>query len=261
MIFTDQRSLMHITDQRMQTQWQLKMHTKLAGLQYKVVYKPDTSNLAADALSCHPNPPSQLQALSISTPAWLADVTAGYASGPESSKLLQELSINPQSHQPFTLQNGVIRYSGRIWVGNNHQLQQRIISALHDSALGGHSGFPVTYSCIKKLFCWRGMKQTIKAFVAACSVCHQAKPDRARYPGLLSPLPVPAEAWQMVSMDFIDGLPTSGHANCIMVVVDKLSKFAHFIPLHHPYTAQRVAQAFLDNIERIKMPKRGGELG
>jgi len=55
----------------------------------------------------------------------------------------------------------------------------------------------------------------------------------------------------MVSMDFIDGLPPSGHANCIMVVVDKLSKFAHFIPLHHPYTAQRVAQAFLDNIFKI----------
>ena len=95
------------------------------------------------------------------------------------------------------------------------------------------------------------MKQSIKAFVAACSVCHQAKLDRARYPGLLSPLLVPAEAWQMVSMDLIDGLPPSGHANCIMVVVDKLSKFAHFIPLHHPYTAQRVAQAFLDNIFKI----------
>ncbi|XP_066358305.1 uncharacterized protein [Miscanthus floridulus] len=151
-----------------------------------------------------------------------AEVIAGYASDPESSKLLQELSINPQSHPPFTLQNGIILYSGRIWVGNNHQLQQRIISALHDSALGGHSGFPVTHSHIKKLFCWRGMKQTIKTFVAACSVCLQAKPDRARYPGLLSPLPVPIEAWQRVSMDFINGLPTSGHANCIMVVVDKL---------------------------------------
>ena len=95
------------------------------------------------------------------------------------------------------------------------------------------------------------MKQTIKTFVAACSVCLQAKLDRPHYSGLLLPLPVPAEAWQMVSMDFIDGLPTSGHANCIMVVVDKLSKFTHFIPLHHPYTAQRVAQAFLDNIFKI----------
>ena len=141
-----------------------------------------------------PNPPSQLQALSISTPAWLADVTAGYASDLESTKLLQELSINPQSHPPFTLQNDVICYSSRIWVGNNHQLQQRIISTFHDSALGGHLGFPVTHSRIKKLFCWRGMKQTIKTFVAACSVCLQAKPDRACYPGLLSPLPVPAKA-------------------------------------------------------------------
>lgn len=52
-------------------------------------------------------------------------------------------------------------------------------------------------------------------------------------------------------MDFIDGLPTSGHANCIMVVVDKLSKFAHFVPLHHPYTAPKVAQAFLDNVFRL----------
>jgi hypothetical protein len=83
-IFTDQRSLMHITDQRLQTPWQLKMHTKLAGLQYQVVYKLGTSNTAADALSCHPQPPAQLQAISVSTPNWLAEVTAGYAADPES---------------------------------------------------------------------------------------------------------------------------------------------------------------------------------
>lgn len=85
------------------------------------------------------------------------------------------------------------------------------------------------------------MKSAVKSFVVGCTVCLQAKPDRVRYPGLLSPLPVPTEAWQMISMDFIDGLPTSGNANCILVVVDKLSKFAHFLPLRHPYTAQKVA--------------------
>jgi hypothetical protein len=57
---------------------------------------------------------------------------------------------------------------------------------------------------------------------------------------MLSPLSVPEEAWQMVSMDFIEGLPTSGNANCIMVVVDKLSKFAHFVPLRHPYMLKRL---------------------
>jgi hypothetical protein len=95
------------------------------------------------------------------------------------------------------------------------------------------------------------MKQTIKAFVAAYAVCLQAKPDRAKYPGLLSPLLVPTEVWQVVTMDFIDGLPTSALANCIMVVVDKLSKFAHFIPLHHPFIVSKIAQVFLDNVFRL----------
>jgi hypothetical protein len=84
-----------------------------------------------------------------------------------------------------------------------------------------------------------------------CTVCLQAKPDRVSYPGLLSPLPVPAHSWQVVSMDFIDGLPTSGSANCLMVVVDKFSKYAHFVPLHHPYTATKVAQVFLDNVYKL----------
>lgn len=112
-------------------------------------------------------------------------------------------------------------------------------------------GFPVTHNRVRKLFAWRGLKSAVRDFVAACAICSQAKPDRAKYPGLLSPLPVPSEAWQIISMDFIDGLPTSSSANCIMVIVDKFSKFAHFIPLHHPYTAQKVAQAFLDHIYRL----------
>lgn len=170
-IFTDQRSLMHITDQRLHTQWQLKMHHKLAGLQYRVIYKSGASNSAADALSRHPNPPAQLQAISASTPAWLAELVARYDTDPESKQLLQKLSINPQSRPQFTLHNGVIRYSGRFWVGHNVQLQQRIISALHDSALGGHSSFPITHSRIKKLFYWCGLKQSVKTFVAGCAVC------------------------------------------------------------------------------------------
>lgn len=88
-------------------------------------------------------------------------------------------------------------------------------------------------------------------FVQSRSVCQQAKPDRARYPGLLQPLPVPDSAWQMVSLDFVEGLPRSGAYNSILVVVDKYSKFAHFVPLKHPFTALIVARAYLDNIYRL----------
>lgn len=54
-----------------------------------------------------------------------------------------------------------------------------------------------------------------------------------------------------MSMDFAEGLPRTGHANCILVVVDKFSKFAHFIPMLHPFTAASVAKLFLDNIYRL----------
>lgn len=123
--------------------------------------------------------------------------------------------------------------------------------ALHASALGGHSGFPVTYARIKQLFYWPHMKQIIKDYVAACTVCHQAKPDRTRYPGLLQPLPVPTQAWQAISMDFVEGLPSSGQYNTILVVVDRLTKYGHFVPLRHPFTALTVAQAFMSNVYRL----------
>ena len=52
-------------------------------------------------------------------------------------------------------------------------------------------------------------------------------------------------------MDFVEGLPTSGAANAILVVVDKFSKFAHFIALKHLFTAKTMAQLFLDNVYRL----------
>lgn len=100
------------------------------------------------------------------------------------------------------------------------------------------------------------MKVDVWRFVQSCTVCLQAKPDRARYPGLLQPLPVPSASWEVVSMDFVEGLPTSCSANAILVVVDKFSMFAHFIALKHPFTAQTVAQLFFDTMYRLHgLPK------
>jgi len=109
----------------------------------------------------------------------------------------------------------------------------------------------VTYNRLKQYFFWAGMKSGVHEYVRACSVCQQAKPDRARYPGLLQPLPVPSSAWEMVSLDFVEGLPRSGNSDTILVVVDKYSKFAHFIPLRHPFTALSVAKAFLDHVYKL----------
>jgi hypothetical protein len=85
------------------------------------------------------------------------------------------------------------------------------------------------------------MKHSMVAYVQSCEVCQQAKSEHVKLPRLLQPLPVPTQSWTVVSLDFIEGLPQSNQHNTILVVTDKFSKYAHFIPLAHPFTALQVA--------------------
>ena len=95
------------------------------------------------------------------------------------------------------------------------------------------------------------MRAQVRQFVQECVVCQRVKPDIVRYPGLLEPLPVPKQFWQMLTMDFVEGLPRSGRYNCILVVVDKLSRYAHFLGLQHPFTVSSVISVFMDNIHKL----------
>jgi hypothetical protein len=114
---------------------------------------------------------------------------------------------------------------------------------------------PVIYRCMKQLFAWKGMKSAVHDFVQSCLTCQMAKPDRTKSLGLLQPLHVPTGEWHTITLDFVEGLPLSGHANCIMVVVDKFTKYAHFQALKHTYIASLVAQLFMDQIYRLhEMP-------
>ena len=91
----------------------------------------------------------------------------------------------------YTLQDGLIRYKGRIWVGNDVAMRLKLVQAMHASAVGGHSGLPVTYRCIKQHFYWPSLKAEVRAFVTECTICQQAKPDRSKLLGLLQSLLVP----------------------------------------------------------------------
>lgn len=84
-----------------------------------------------------------------------------------------------------------------------------------------------------------------------CSIFQRHKNDQAASLGLLEPLPIPGHIWKVSSMDFVEGLPKSIGKMVILVIVDTLSKYAHFITLSHPYTALDVAQAFLDSLFKL----------
>ena len=81
-----------------------------------------------------------------------------------------------------------------------------------------------------------------------CAVCQQCKSDCMKPAGLLQPLPIPTRIWIDISMDFIESLPISNGHSVIMVVVDRLFKYAHFIPLKHPFTVASVAKTFVANV-------------
>lgn len=84
-----------------------------------------------------------------------------------------------------------------------------------------------------------------------CDICQRCKHETVALPGLLQPLPTPDQAWEDVSMDFIEGLPKSEGKDTILVIVDRLTKFAHFMSLTHPFTAPEVARLLLDSVFKI----------
>lgn len=159
LIRTDQRSLVHLDAQHLSTPWQQKAFTKLLGLQYKIIYRPGTTNSAADALSRRVNNIEQAAAISICQPAWLEEIRNSYTNNPQAIKIISNLEQCPDPKGRFSYTDGLLYFRKRIWLGGVPELQQRILATFHDSTVGGHSGFPVTYRRLRRLFAWPKMKQ------------------------------------------------------------------------------------------------------
>jgi hypothetical protein len=100
------------------------------------------------------------------------------------------------------------------------------------------------------------LKQDVKDFVRQCAIFQQAKHVNTLPAGPLQPLPIPKVAWQDISMDFTEGLPKSKGYNVILVIVDRFTKYAHFVPIKHPFTGRTIAKVVYDNVVKLHgLPK------
>jgi hypothetical protein len=124
---------------------------KLLEYNYKVESKKGKENIAVDALSRIDNS-SQAHALTVVTPLWITEVQDNYNEDDKCKELLAKLSIDPQAEIHYTMNNGILRYRGKIVVGDSSELRTSIIKNFHSTALGGHSGEQPTYKRIKLLF-------------------------------------------------------------------------------------------------------------
>lgn len=78
------------------------------------------------------------------------------------------------------------------------------------------------------------MKQDITKWVQKCEIFQRFNSEHVKTPGLLQPIPVPAQAWEVITMDFIEGLPKLENRDTIMLVIDKFSKYCHLLSFQHP---------------------------
>lgn len=253
-IKTDQQSLKFITDQKLTEGVQHKLMMKLLEFNFTIQYKKGAENRVADALS---RLLPKCMAISAPVPTWTEELVESYLADP-ASKILQEKLLLHKDHtlDDYTITSGIIRFKGKLFVGKVPELRHKLLTALHSSPVGGHSGVRATYHRVKGIFYWPGLKADVESFIASCPTCQRAKSEHCLQPGLLEPLPVADMAWEHISMDFIEGLPNSGGKEVILVVVDRFTKYAHFIPISHPYSVLTVAQAVVDNIIKLHGPPK-----
>lgn len=250
-IKTDQRSLKYLLEQRLNTPIQQQWLPKLLEFDYEIQYKQGKENLVADALSRKEGSEVLHMAMTVLECDLMLEIQQGYDSDPETKEIIEALKLDPRNKRHFTWSQEILRRKSKLVVPKDTPLRNKILAWMHSSSGGGHSGREVTRQRVKGLFYWKGMTKDIQTFIRSCEVCQRCKYDTSAYPGLLQPLPIPELIWTDIAMDFIDGLPSSLGKTVILVVVDRLTKAAHFIALSHPYTAASVAQAFLNNVFKL----------
>ncbi|XP_073019601.1 uncharacterized protein [Primulina eburnea] len=156
----------------------------------------------------------------------------------KNQELDQEVSKLRTDSNFVTNSQGILCYHDRICVPSS--MKKEIMEKSHNSRISIHPGGSKMYQEIKKHFWWKGMKRDIADFISQCLSCQMIKAEHQRRAGLLQPLPIPEWKWDQITIDFVTGLPQlTGGFNSIWVIVDRLTKSAHFIPISHKYGVEK----------------------
>jgi hypothetical protein len=144
---------------------------------------------------------------------------------------------------------GILWFESRLVVPKNKDLKKKILDEAHLSKFSMHPGSTKMYHDLKPLYWWTRMKRQISQYVSECDTCQRIKASHLKSAGALQPLSIPSWKWDDISMDFIVGLPnTSRHHDSIWVIVDRLTKVAHFLPVHTTDKAQKYVELYIDRI-------------
>lgn len=234
-------------DQRLSTIPQHQWISKLFGYDFAVEYRPDRLNVVADALSRRDAEAPSLLTLSTPTFQFYDDIRHAVVSDEDMQRVRDDIVAGVLT-EPWRLKDGLILHGDRVFLVATSPHVQTALRLAHDA---GHEGIQKTLLRLRAHFHVPHDWALVRDFVRACTTCQRNKTESLHPAGLLQPLDVPSQVWSDISLDFIEGLPKVHGKSVILTVVDRFSKYAHFIPLGHPYTTMSVARAFFDGIVRL----------
>ena len=145
--------------------------------------------------------------------------------------------------------DGALVISSRLCIPVAEELKGQILGKAHSSAYSMHPGSTKMYRTLKEYYWWSGMKREVAEYVSKCLVCQQVKAERQKPSGLLQPLRILEWKWEHITTDFVFKLtPTTQRHDVIWVVVDRLTKSAHFLPIREKFSPQKLAELFMNHI-------------
>lgn len=183
---------------------------------------------------------------------WKAALTTDNLFGKVLKAIDDDEEDEDQYPQYHVKENNLIYFED--WNGNHrlcvpNALRVKVMSEVHDTLTeSAHGGYAKTYNRIAATYYWPKMSRDIKRYVSTCDICQKSKPRRHGPVGLLQPIPIPSQPFEVVTMDFIPELPTSEGYDNVLVIVDKLTKYAIFIPTTVHVTEKETAKLFFEHV-------------
>ncbi len=229
---TDHKNLQYLREAKRLNPRQARWALFFTRFQFKISYRPGPRNVKADALSRIHTPEGDSGKPEGILPAEIITSPIQWTSPPVASTTPP---ANPPGCPP------------------DHQYVPRtqrtpLIHTTHTSLGTGHPGANATLSLLRDRFWWPNMARDVRRFVQGCPDCAISKCSRHLPAGKILPLPIPNCPWSHLGVDFITDLPVSDGNTCILVIIDRFSKFCHLIPLAGLPTALQTAELLFNQV-------------